>query len=109
MEAFPRQLEIYVTSEGRIPFLDWLDALKDYKGKAKIRVKIDRLSLGNFSDCKSLEDGVHELKVDCGPGYRVYYGQADSNIIILLCGGDKGTQKHDIKKAFSYWEDYKRR
>jgi putative addiction module killer protein len=103
----PRQIEIYVTAEGATPFTDWLDALKDRRGRAKIRVRLDRLRLGHFGDCKPVGEGVTELRIDFGPGYRVYFGQDGPKVIVLLCGGDKGTQKEDIKNGKRYWADYK--
>ncbi len=83
--------------------------LKDIKARAKINVKIDRLSLGNFSNSKPLGDGISELKIDYGPGYRVYYGQSGKFVILLLCGGDKDTQQKDFETAKDYWRDFKRR
>ncbi|MBF0565507.1 MAG: type II toxin-antitoxin system RelE/ParE family toxin [Nitrospirae bacterium] len=108
MEITPKRIEIYVTEDGRIPFLDWLNSLKDVKGRAKIRVRIDRLSVGNFGDCRAIGSGVYELRIDYGPGYRVYFGQASSDIMLLLCAGDKDSQKADLKKALLYWEDFRR-
>jgi putative addiction module killer protein len=109
MEAFERELEIYVTEEGRAPFLDWLNALRDVRGRVKIRTRLDRVRLGNFGDCAGIGDGVEELRIDYGPGYRVYVGQVGSKVVLLLCGGDKSTQAEDIREAKSYWKDYKRR
>jgi putative addiction module killer protein len=109
MEAFERELEAYVTEEGRAPFLYWLDALRDAPGRAKIRTRLDRVRLGNFGDCAGIGDGVEELRIDFGPGYRVYFGQVSSNVVLLLCGGDKSTQAKDVQKAQIYWKNYKRR
>jgi len=80
-------------------FLKWLKKLKDIKGKVVILRRIDRVRYGNFGDYKYLGDGVNELRVDFGPGYRVYFSIKNSEIIILLIGGDKSTQNSDIKKA----------
>jgi len=109
MEAFERELEVYITEEGRAPFLDWLHALRDVCGRAKIRARLDRVRLGNFGDRAGLGDGVEELRLDFGPGYRVYIGQVGPKVVLLLCGGDKNTQARDISDAKSYWKDYKRR
>ena len=109
METFERELEIYVTEDGRAPFLDWLDALRDMRGRAKVRTRLDRVRLGNFGDCASVGDGVEEVRIDFGPGYRVYFGQFRSEVVLLLCGGDKSTQAKDVQEAKSYWKDYKRR
>ncbi len=80
-------------------FLKWLKKLKDIKGKVTILRRIDRAKYGNFGDYKYLGDGVNELRVNFGPGYRVYFSVKNSEIIILLIGGDKSTQNSDIKRA----------
>jgi putative addiction module killer protein len=97
VEATPRDIQIYTTEDGRLPFSEWLASLRDSKARAKIRVWLDRASLGNFGDCHSVGDGVQELRVDYGLGYIVYFGQAGSTIVLLLCGGDKSTQAKDIQ------------
>ena len=109
MEAFARELEVYLREDGRAPFLDWLNALRDTRGRAKIRTRLDRVRLGNFGDCASIGDGVEELRIDFGPGYRVYFGQVRSEVVLLLCGGDKSTQAKDVQEAKIYWKNYKRR
>jgi putative addiction module killer protein len=91
VEATPKELQLYVTVEGRVPFSEWLGGLRDIKARAKIRVRLDRVSLGNFGDCHGVGDGVQELRIDYGPGYRVYFSQVGSMIVLLLCGGDKST------------------
>lgn len=80
-------------------FASWLEGLKDERGRAKIAVRIRRLSLGNFGDVKSVGDGVSELRIDFGPGYRLYFARRGAAVVVLLCGGDKGTQANDIKTA----------
>jgi putative addiction module killer protein len=80
-------------------FSDWLDALRDRKGKAAIARRIDRLALGNPGDVRPVGEGLSELRVDYGPGYRVYYIQRGAMLILLLCGGDKSTQPKDIERA----------
>jgi len=72
-------------------------------------VRLDRVSLGNFGDCRSVGEGVQELRIDYGPGYRVYFGQHGSTIVLLLCGGDKDSQAKDIDLAKHYWKEYSRR
>jgi len=72
-------------------------------------VRLNRIRLGNFGDCKSLGEGVMELRIDHGPGYRVYFGQVDRRIVLLLCGGDKSPQGRDMEKARGYWAGYRRR
>jgi putative addiction module killer protein len=108
-EAVPRSLEEYLTVEGRSPFSEWIDGLRDRRARARVRVRLDRLSLGNFGDCRSLGGALHELGVDYGPGYRVYFGETGNRIVLLLTGGTKGTQQHDIDQAQTYWADYRSR
>jgi putative addiction module killer protein len=108
VDATPRDIQIYVTEGGRTPFSEWLASLRDTKARAKIRVRLDRVSLGNLGDCHGVGDGVQELRIDYGPGYRVFFGQVGSTIVLLLCGGDKSTQANDIEQAKRYWNEYRR-
>jgi putative addiction module killer protein len=80
-------------------FIDWLDRLSDARAVAKIAVRIQRMAQGNFGDCEPVGEGVSELRIHYGPGYRVYFVQRGGVIVILLCGGDKSTQTKDIAKA----------
>ncbi len=89
-------------------FSHWHNSLKDLKGKIAIARRIDRAENGNFGDSESVGDGVFELRVDFGPGYRVYYLIKGNEIIILLCGGDKSSQKRDIAKAKEMAGEYKK-
>ena len=107
-EAEPQELEIFRTAEGRSPFSEWLHELGDRAASARVRVRLARLRLGNFGDTKSLGGGLHELRIDYGPGYRVYFGRAGNRIVLLLCGGSKRTQSRDIEQARTYWLDYRR-
>ena len=109
MEATPKELHIYVTEEGREPFSEWLASFRDSKARAKIRVRLDRVRLGNLGDCHGVGEGVQELRIDYGPGYRVYFGLEGQTIVLLLCGGDKSTQTKDIETAKRYWNEYRRR
>lgn len=109
MEVHPREVRIYVTADGRSPFSEWRDSLRDRRAKAKIRARLDRVEEGNLGDYKSVGESVFELRIDYGSGYRIYFGQEGSTIIILLCGGDKSTQAQDIHRAKEYWEDYRSR
>jgi putative addiction module killer protein len=109
MDIQPLDLELYTTTDGQIPFQEWLDELRDRQGQAKIKARLARVRKGNLGNCKSLGDGVLELKVDFGPGYRVYFGQAGKTIVLLLCGGDKGSQARDIQAAKTYWAEYEQR
>jgi putative addiction module killer protein len=80
-------------------FYKWLQDLKDLKGKARVQARLDRLELGHFGDCSTIESGLFELRIHYGPGYRVYFMKSGKEIIILLAGGDKTTQSKDIKLA----------
>jgi len=80
-------------------FMDWFDGLADENAKARIRIRIDRLSAGNPGDVKSIGEGVSELRINWGPGYRLYFVKRGKTVVILLCGGDKRTQARDIKRA----------
>jgi putative addiction module killer protein len=103
------EIRRYVTTRGGDAFGEWLASLKDKQARARIAVRINRLSADNFGDCKPLRDGVWELRVDWGPGYRVYYALAARDVILLLCGGNKRRQSADIGRAVGYWNDSKRR
>jgi len=96
----------YLTRAGRDVFGEWLARLKDNRTRAKIIVRIDRLSAGNFGDCKSLRGGLFELRIDWGPGYRVYYALVGRTCVLLLCGGDKRKQSSDVIRAAEYRKDY---
>ena len=99
----------YTTDTGVNLVGEWLAGLKDARARAKVAARLARLIAGNFGDCKPLKQGVWELRVDWGPGYRVYYAMIDRGTVLLLCGGDKRKQASDIARAVLYWEDYKRR
>ncbi len=105
----PREIRIYATGQGENPFSNWLNTLPDRKARAKIRARLDRVSTGNLGDYKSLGAGVFELRIDYGPGYRVYFAQVGFLVILLLCGGDKSSQDRDVQKAKSFWLDFKQR
>ena len=106
MEAQPREIRRYIAPDGKIPFSEWYYSLRDPKARLKIEVRLERVELGNLGDYQSVGEGVFELRIDYGPGYRVYFGQAGRTIVLLLCGGDKSTQQQDIRKAKEYWADY---
>jgi putative addiction module killer protein len=103
------ELRRYLTASGRDVFGEWLSRLRDSRTKAKIVTRIDRLSAGNFGDVKVLRDGLFELRIDWGPGYRVYYALVGRSCVLLLCGGDKSKQASDIKRALEYLKDYRER
>lgn len=101
-------LREYETSHGHSPFADWFEAL-DALAAAKVTTALTRLGLGNTSHVKGVGSGVFELKVDYGPGYRVYFGKDGAEIVILLGGGTKKKQQRDIVSAHKCWQDYKDR
>lgn len=102
-------IKIYETAAGKRPFEIWLKGLKEIHTRAKILNRLDRLKLGNFGDCKTLNEGVCELRIHYGPGIRIYYGRIENKVILLLCGGDKDSQDRDIAKAKEYLKDYQSR
>ena len=99
----------YLTESNQDPYQEWLDGLRDRSARVAIQRRVDRLTLGNFGDHKACRDGVWELRVDFGPGYRIYYSQSGKEIVLLLCGGSKRTQVTDIDLAVDYWRDYQQR
>ena len=108
-EAVSHEVEVYQTEEGRSPFSEWIRNLKDRTARSRVRARLARLRLGNFGDTNSLGGGLHELRIDHGPGYRVYFGRAGDRLVLLLYGGTKRTQSRDIKQVRAYWHDYRRR
>ena len=109
MQVFPYEIDYYVTAVGRQPFKEWLESLRDVQSRARIRVRLDRVRLGNLGDNRSVGEGVHELRIACGPGYRVYFGLEGSRVVLLLMGGDKSSQAKDIASAKEFWQDHQRR
>ena len=103
----PRTLQIYQTQNGRKPFIQWLESIQDLGTQSRIDRRLERLANGNFGDCRSIGDGVFELRIHFGPGYRIYFGELDDTIVLLLCGGDKSSQERDIRRAKTYWLQYK--
>jgi putative addiction module killer protein len=88
-----------ITLQETEAFTDWMEGLRDARAKARIAQRLDRLARGNPGDAKPVGSGISELRIDYGPGYRVYYCRLGTVLIVLLCGGDKSTQKKDIKVA----------
>ena len=107
LETRTRELEFYRTQNGRVPFTDWFESLRDQKTRTRIRGRLTRLEVGNFGDCQSIGGGVFELRIHFGPGYRIYFGKVANTILLLLCSGDKSSQQRDIERAKTYWRDYK--
>ena len=102
------EILIYATDTGKEPFSDWESAL-DKKIRAAAMRRLDRLRLGNFGDAKRIQNGngIWELRIDLGPGYRIYFGRKGATIVVLLVGGSKRSQPRDIAKARQYWLEYK--
>jgi hypothetical protein len=96
-----RVIEIRKTTE----FAKWIDGLKNFQARARIQARIERLRVGNPGDVKPIGSGVSELRIDTGPGYRVYFIQRDQLLIVLLAGGDKSSQESDIKTALKLAEN----
>ena len=97
----------YRSADGRIPFRERLTGVRDRRAKRAVIARLTRLREGNRGDWKTLGAGLFELRIDTGPGYRVYCGQDEPRFVLLLCAGDKRTQTRDIKHAREYWKDYK--
>ncbi len=109
VEVQPREIQNYLAADGTRPFVEWLDSLRDTRAVDKVEKRLKRVACGNLGDYRFVGEGVCELKIDYGPGYRVYFGQIGSKIVLLLCGGDKSSQEQDIHRAKEYWKDYERR
>jgi len=99
----------YLTSKGHDPYAEWFNTVADRQAKTRILTRIARMTVGNFGDHKPLSDGVWELRINYGPGYRVYYAQAGKQLILLLMGGDKRKQQADIQSAIEHWKDWQQR
>ena len=106
-DTHSREIEYYYTPNGQRPFIEWLESIQDIRTQDRIQARVDRLKFGNFGDYRSVGDGVYELRLNFGPGYRIYFGQVGSTIVLLLCGGDKSSQARDIERAKTYWLQYK--
>jgi putative addiction module killer protein len=102
-----RKLVLYETADGKCPWQEWFDGLEDGKARAAIDARLQRLQLGNLGDHRGLGEGVSELRVHAGPGYRIYFGQDGDVLVVLLCGGSKRLQRRDIQRAKTYWRRYR--
>ncbi len=100
------EIRLYRGRLPRPPFAEWLKTLKDKRTVAVVQARLNRIRLGNFGDSRVLRGGVFELRIDFGPGYRIYFGRDGSRIVILLCAGSKKTQHGDIETAEEYWRAY---
>jgi putative addiction module killer protein len=103
------EVNIYETLDGKVPFSEWLTSLRDLQAAARILLRIDRVKQGNLGDHKFIDDGIFELRIDVGAGYRVYFARLESQEILILWGGDKSSQTRDIEKARKFWLDCRNR
>ena len=101
-----KEIRLYRTKTGKEPFVRWLSSIRDIVIRAQIKNRIRRMVLGNYGDCKCIGNGIFELRIHCGAGYRVYFAEQNRMIILLLLGGNKNSQKKDIEKAKKYWMDF---
>jgi len=106
MEPQARTLLNFTLANGKAPFEDWLLTLGDKTTQARILRRIDRLRFGHFGDASNVGAGIFELRIHFGPGYRIYFGLHGTEVILLLCGGDKSTQTRDIAAAKLYWKEF---
>ena len=107
MPATAQQVIFYEDVDGRVPFAEWYKGLPDSRAVKRVLTRIARLRTGNFGDHRPVGGSVLELRVDYGPGYRLYCARDGQTVVILLCGGDKRTQPADIQMAQRYWQRYK--
>src|ERR1043166_431320 len=101
-----RRIKMLVLPDGRCPFEDWFGDIRDKQAAARIDARLTRVESGNLGDCKSIGEGVSDLRVDYGPGYRIYFAESGRTIVVLLCGGDKSAQQRDINRAKAMWREY---
>ena len=106
-DTHPRELEVYQTQNGKEPFTEWLASIRDQRTRTRIRDRLERLEIENFADCGAVGGGVFEMRLHFGAGYRIYFGEVNNTIVLLLCGGDKSSQARDIERAKTYWLEYK--
>lgn len=103
------ELATYTTEDNQVPYEDYMASLRDRRAKLLIARRIQRAAAGNLGDHHTLDGGLHEMRIDYGPGYRVYYAWHGQTLVLLLLAGDKRSQTEDIKKARAYLADFKRR
>jgi putative addiction module killer protein len=105
----PKQVVFYADENGNEPFGTWLNKLRDKQGRRRILNRLLRVQQGNYGDVEPIGEGLSELRLFFGSGYRVYFGEEEGNIVVILCGGDKDSQSRDIENAKAYWKECKRR
>ena len=103
------EVKEYASEDGAYPFAAWVKSMPDARMRGRVMSRINRLRLGNFGDAKPVGDGVMELRIHAGAGVRIYFGRIGQRVVLILAGGDKSTQRRDIKRAKAYWQDYRRR
>jgi putative addiction module killer protein len=106
IEIVPIHVTIYTDAAGCAPFQAWYHTLADRRARVRISARIARMRSGNFGDWKVLRGGIMELRIDHGPGYRVYVGRVGQDVVILLCASDKAGQDSAIQAALSYWNEW---
>ena len=106
MEAISRELVMLETPNGKVPFEEWFNSVRNKSFQIAIDARLTRVADGNFGDHKSVGEGVFELRIPRGPGLRVYYGLDGPKIVVLIGGGDKSSQNKDISRAHKLWKEY---
>ena len=101
-----REIKKLELQNGLVPFDEWFDSIRDQRMQAAVDARLTRVRVGNFGDCKSVAGGVSELRINFGPGLRVYYGLHGQQIVVLLGGGDKSSQSRDIRRAQQLWQQF---
>jgi putative addiction module killer protein len=104
-----KELRYYISPKGKAPFVTWLNKIKDFTVRSRIERRLERIELGNYGDFKAIGDGIYELRLAFGSGYRIYFAETEETIVLLLCGGDKSTQSKDIELAKYFWQEFKGR
>lgn len=102
-----KKIEYLTLQDGSQPIIEWIDEL-DNKTGARVKASIEKVRIGLKKNVEALKDGVFEIKMDFGPGYRVYFGEDGDSLILLICGGDKSSQKKDIQRAKDLWREYEK-
>lgn len=106
-QTAPKTVIVYHDAAGNEPFTDWLHSLRDPTARRRILQRLLRLEQGHYGDVKPVGEGVNELRFFFGAGYRVYFGEDGDVLVVLLCGGDKDSQRRDIQRAQACWQEYK--
>jgi len=104
-----KEIRFYQKPNGKEPFSEWFKSIKDIKIRAHLKNRFERVCVGNTGDCKAVGDGIFEIRIHYGPGYRVYFAEKGGYFILFLIGGTKNSQKKDIEKAKAYWADFQER